>query len=80
MEKTWTKIMAAMSMVAMTGIELAEAVRALRPTLPVLLITGYAELPEGMACTLPRLEKPFGEEQFADKVAGLLAAATVAAE
>ena len=36
-------------MPGMTGLELAAASREVRPSLPVLLATGYAELPEGHA-------------------------------
>jgi CheY-like chemotaxis protein len=61
------------SMPLMTGVELIEAALAKRPDLLVLLTTGYAELPEGIACTLPRLEKPFSEEQLAKKIAELFA-------
>jgi CheY-like chemotaxis protein len=45
-------------MPGMTGAELARAARALRPSLPVLLVSGYAEV-EGIAPDLPRLTKPF---------------------
>ncbi len=62
------------SMPGMTGVELAEAALALHPSLRVLLTTGYAELPEGIACTLPRLEKPFREEELEAKIAELLGA------
>lgn len=68
------------SMPLMTGVELAEAALAIRPNLPVLLTTGYAELPEGTACQLPRLEKPFSEEQLAAKIRELLSDVSAAAE
>jgi PAS domain S-box-containing protein len=42
-----------------TGVELADAIRAQHPGLPVLLATGYAELPLDAATDLPRLSKPF---------------------
>ena len=45
-------------MPGMTGLELVAASRELRPSLPVLLATGYAELPEGTQLDLPRLAKP----------------------
>jgi CheY-like chemotaxis protein len=48
----------------MTGVELAEAARALRPGLPVILATGYAELPEGVENGIPRLRKPYQESQL----------------
>ncbi len=62
------------SMPGMSGVELAEAAMALHPKLRVLLTTGYSELPEGTACTLPRLEKPFREEELKMKIAELLGA------
>lgn len=61
------------AMPLMTGVELAEAARRLRPHLPVLLSTGYADLPEGIACELPRIEKPFREDELTAKLNELLA-------
>jgi PAS domain S-box-containing protein len=52
------------SMPRMTGVELAAAARALRPALPVILATGYAELPEGAEADLPRLRKPYQQSQL----------------
>lgn len=60
------------SMPGMSGVDLAEAARALRPGLPVLLISGYAELPDGVLCNLTRLEKPFREADFIREVTALL--------
>ena len=48
-EQTIDLMMTDHVMPGMTGIELAAASREVRPTLPVLLATGYAELPEGAA-------------------------------
>lgn len=64
------------AMPSMTGVELVEAARALRPDLPVLLATGYAELPEGRATDLPRLAKPYTQHQLAAMTAKLLAKTT----
>jgi PAS domain S-box-containing protein len=47
------------AMPGMTGTELARRARELRPELPVVLATGYAELPNGEDPGLPRLPKPF---------------------
>jgi CheY-like chemotaxis protein/anti-sigma regulatory factor (Ser/Thr protein kinase) len=47
------------SMPRMTGMQLAEAVRKLRPDLPIVLATGYAELPADATLELPRLDKPY---------------------
>jgi PAS domain S-box-containing protein len=54
------------AMPRMTGVQLAEAILAGRPDLPIILATGYAELPVGLGATLPRLSKPFTQEQLAN--------------
>ena len=56
----------------MTGIELAAASRQVRPSLPILLATGYAELPEGAQLDLPRLAKPYHQDQLRDRLDQLL--------
>jgi PAS domain S-box-containing protein len=48
-----------MAMPHMSGAQLAHAVRLLKPDLPIILATGYAERLEGFAAQLPRLPKPF---------------------
>jgi CheY-like chemotaxis protein len=55
----------------MDGRELAAAARALRPQLPILFASGYAEnlqVPVGMAV----IGKPFSIDQLRDKVKSLL--------
>lgn len=52
-------------MPGMTGTELARKIRAKRPRLPILLVSGYAEL-AGVDAGLPRLTKPFRKEELAD--------------
>jgi len=47
----------------MTGLQLAEAIRREWPALPVVLATGYAELPHGV--DLRRLGKPFSQQELA---------------
>jgi CheY-like chemotaxis protein len=59
------------AMPGMTGSELAEAVRRDWPDLPIIIATGYAELPEGPAQSLQRLAKPFFEQDLADAIAAL---------
>jgi PAS domain S-box-containing protein len=59
-------------MPGMTGIELAAASRELRPSLPILLATGYAELPDGAKLDLPRLAKPYHQDQLRDRLDQLL--------
>ncbi len=53
----------------MTGSELAEVIHSEWPHLPVILATGYAELPAGASEALPRLAKPFSQNQLADVIA-----------
>jgi signal transduction histidine kinase/CheY-like chemotaxis protein len=60
-------------MPGMTGLELVAASREVRPSLPVLLATGYAELPEGTQLNLPRLAKPYHQDQLRDQLDQLLA-------
>ena len=64
------------AMPGMTGIELAEAARRLRPGLPVLLTTGYAELPDDLAHCFVRLDKPYREDQLIACLTELLAPAS----
>jgi len=55
----------------MKGAQLAKAAHALRPTLPILLATGYAELPSRSEADLPPIGKPYRQDQLAaaiDKV------------
>jgi len=60
-------------MPGMTGIELAAATRQVRPSLPILLATGYAELPDGAQLDLPRLAKPYHQDQLRERLDQLLA-------
>ena len=57
------------AMPQMNGVELADAVRARRPDLPVLLATGFAELGEGASPHMPRLAKPFTQAELARAIA-----------
>lgn len=52
------------AMPGMTGVELIDLVRAERPHLPVILATGYAELPSGTQTTATRLAKPFFDDDL----------------
>ena len=56
----------------MNGVQLATAARELRPDLPVLLATGYAELPAGSGNDLPRIGKPYRQNQLAAEIAKVL--------
>jgi CheY-like chemotaxis protein len=56
----------------MTGAQLVEHAHAIDPRLPVLLATGYAELPTGIAPSIPRLSKPFLQDELLRAVASAL--------
>ncbi|WP_296333167.1 PAS domain-containing sensor histidine kinase [Reyranella sp.] len=60
------------AMPGMTGLQLAEEARALRPGLPILLATGYADLPTRAPFDLPRLHKPYQQAQLAEQIQGLI--------
>lgn len=59
-------------MPGMTGTDLARAVRARWPGLPVLLVSGYSEV-DDVAPDLSRLTKPFRKDELATSLAGMLA-------
>jgi signal transduction histidine kinase len=60
------------AMPGMTGVQLAEAARKLRPDLPILLATGYADLPARARIELPRLSKPYQQNQLAERITSLV--------
>jgi len=57
------------AMPGMTGLDLATKIRKIRPQLPVVLATGYAELPANMTFEFPRLGKPYTQERLAEALA-----------
>ncbi|MGL6244342.1 PAS domain S-box protein [Pseudomonas sp.] len=58
-----------MAMPQMNGAQLAQAIRTLKPDLPIILATGYAERLEGFATKLPRLSKPFTQLNLVEVIA-----------
>ena len=52
-------------MPGMTGTELAKHIRRNWPELPVVIATGYAELPGESESGLPRLSKPYRQQDLA---------------
>jgi CheY-like chemotaxis protein len=48
----------------MTGVQLVGEIRKTQPHLPVIVATGYAELPPGTAHGVQVLNKPFTENQL----------------
>jgi signal transduction histidine kinase/ActR/RegA family two-component response regulator len=63
------------AMPGMTGLELAERIRAEWPTMPILLASGHAEMPDRTGLALPRLNKPFGRDELAQAIASMVTSA-----
>jgi signal transduction histidine kinase len=61
------------SMPNMTGVQLARRVRERWPGVPILLASGYSELPKDAPAELSRLGKPFTQAMLAESIAGLFA-------
>jgi YesN/AraC family two-component response regulator len=57
-------------MPGMTGVELARAVRRRLPATKVLIVSGFAEA-EGLDPALPRLTKPFVQDELMVALSGL---------
>jgi PAS domain S-box-containing protein len=60
------------AMPGMTGMQLAEIVHRAKPDLPILLATGYTDLPAGTLVNLPRLSKPYQQAQLQAEIEKLL--------
>ncbi len=56
----------------MTGVQLAEQVLAQWPGLPIILATGYGELPAGAPGSMRKLGKPFSQKELAAALAQTL--------
>jgi PAS domain S-box-containing protein len=59
-------------MPGMTGADLAAEAQTLRPALPILLATGYANLAGQQMANLPLLPKPFRQNELAARIADLI--------
>jgi signal transduction histidine kinase/FixJ family two-component response regulator len=60
----------------MTGVELASEISRRRPGLPIVLASGYAEMPSGAPPEIvARLEKPFSDAALSEALFNVLAAA-----
>ena len=57
--------------------ELAELALRRWPNLPILLATGYADLPVGQSLKIPRLSKPYLQSQLRTHIDRLLSEAKV---
>jgi PAS domain S-box-containing protein len=61
------------AMPGMNGGELIRRAREVRPGIRAAIVSGYADLPEGTALDVPRLGKPFTEDDLAMLIARLMA-------
>jgi CheY-like chemotaxis protein len=71
--ETFDLLITDQGMPGMTGAELIEQAQRLYPGLPIVLATGYAELPPGAALSVPRIAKPFRQGQLLEIVARVVA-------
>lgn len=71
-EKSVDLVITDHAMPRMTGVQLAAAIKAERPGLPIILATGYAELPPGVDAELPKLGKPFRQQELMQAVAAAI--------
>ncbi|MDQ0394448.1 hybrid sensor histidine kinase/response regulator [Labrys monachus] len=55
----------------MTGVQMSAVIGQRRPGLPVIIVTGYADLPEGSTGFAGRLAKPFSQQDLARAVAAI---------
>jgi signal transduction histidine kinase/ActR/RegA family two-component response regulator len=60
------------SMPRMNGAQLAQTAQELRPRLSILVATGYAELPAGFELAVPRLGKPYQQQDLAAEIAKIV--------
>ncbi|MEO9130440.1 MAG: PAS domain S-box protein [Sphingomonas sp.] len=62
------------AMPSMTGIQLIDRIRTVRPDMPIVLATGYGELPPGADQNILKLGKPFHQRDLAKALVTALAA------
>ncbi|MBP2292069.1 response regulator [Azospirillum rugosum] len=68
------------AMPGMTGLELIRALRTRRPDLPVLMVTGYAEIPKAASVDgLVIMQKPYRAEELVGRIRRTLAAPSILA-
>jgi len=59
------------AMPGMTGAELVAQAKQAQPELKAIIVSGYAELPEGAPLEIPRLAKPFGDADLVSMIAAI---------
>ncbi|WP_448779617.1 ATP-binding protein [Agrobacterium sp. CG674] len=76
-ERQFDLLVTDFSMPGMNGAELSRRARELIPSLPILIATGYAELPEGTDLEINRLGKPYTQDQLASEISKVIASHSV---
>ena len=61
------------AMPGMNGGELVRRARDIQPAIRAAIVSGYADLPEGTALDVPRLAKPFTQDDLSQLIARLTA-------
>lgn len=61
------------AMPGMTGLQLVERIRTLRPEIGTILASGYAEIPSGASPAVTRLAKPFDQAGLARTIRAVAA-------
>jgi CheY-like chemotaxis protein len=70
-DRTIDAVITDYAMPDMTGAELAAQIQHIRPDMPIILATGYADFPNNSVQNLPRLSKPFGTHELASILTAL---------
>jgi signal transduction histidine kinase len=60
------------AMPGMHGTDLARQIGRSRPDLPVVIVTGYTDLMASIDCELPRLSKPYRQEELGSLISALV--------
>jgi len=60
------------AMPGMNGMELAARIRTLKPDVPIILATGYADVPASRDPSIPRIDKPYRLEKLAALIASVM--------
>lgn len=60
------------AMPGMNGLDLATKIRERKPRLPIILATGFADIPAHVEISLPHLSKPFSQEALAEALRSAL--------
>ena len=76
-DATFDLVITDQAMPGMTGAQMAERIRASRPAVPIIIATGYAELPAGVGEGLLKLAKPFTQGGLAAAVSAAVDTVTV---